>query len=83
MIKSGDLINRMDEGEEGNRRQKPKAREQDSPAEDQADAMAELRARIEQARTVKPSRAVGFHCEDCFRKGRDAAIRVITGEGGQ
>jgi hypothetical protein len=36
-----------------------------------------IKARIEAARTVLPDDP---HCLDCFRKGRDAAIKAITGE---
>lgn len=47
-------------------------------------AAAELRAireRIAAAKKIKPSADRGeLHCSDCFRKGRDAALRVIEGD---
>jgi len=45
---------------------------------------AELRAvreRIEAAHAIKPQGAE-LHCADCWRRGRDAALRLIEGEGG-
>jgi hypothetical protein len=38
-----------------------------------------LRARIAAARDIKPE-SKDLHCYDCFRRGRDAALRVIEGE---
>ena len=37
-----------------------------------------LKARIDAARDLKPLPSE-LHCLDCFQRGRDAAIRLITG----
>jgi hypothetical protein len=44
-------------------------------------AAAELqsvRARLEEARKIRPQ-GKELHCGDCWRRGRDAAIRLIEG----
>lgn len=42
--------------------------------------LAAIKKRIEAARALEAP-PVGISCAPCFRKGRDAAIRAILGEG--
>lgn len=48
-------------------------------SETDADRLTTLLARIEAARTLHPQ-GKDLHCEDCFNRGRNAAIRLIEGE---
>lgn len=41
------------------------------------DELRALKGRIEQARVTKDGET--NHCADCFRRGRDAALRIIDG----
>jgi hypothetical protein len=52
--------------------------EEARPREDLEQTLASMRERIIAAKTIKPE-AKDLHCLDCFQKGRDAAIRTITG----
>jgi len=45
------------------------------------DELQVIRRRIESARSIQPKGA-HLHCGDCFKNGRDAAIRMILGEEG-
>jgi hypothetical protein len=68
MIKSGDLKNRIAEGVES----------QDAPPVIAAAVerrLDELLARIARARHTNDGE--DKHCADCFRRGRDAALKVI------
>jgi len=40
--------------------------------------LAELVARIDQARLTRQGEEQ--HCADCFRRGRDAALKIIDGQ---
>lgn len=41
--------------------------------------LADLRARVEAAKSLQPQ-PHELHCRDCFHRGRNAAIRAIVGE---
>jgi hypothetical protein len=69
MIKGKDLTNRalsMDEDDGP------------SSAADPVSELIELRKRIEAARNTREGEE--RHCKDCFRQGRDAALRMIDGQ---
>ena len=46
-----------------------------------ADALTELRARILKARSVDPPSGDNQFAQGCFRRGRDAVLAIIDGEG--
>lgn len=80
-VKSGELENRQIQGgpeaEEALARMRGRSKPEPAPADDAA-----LRARIEAARQLAPPRDGIPHCGCCWGRGRDAAIRAITGEQG-
>jgi hypothetical protein len=69
MIKGRDLQNR--EGPGG-----PEST--DPPVAAVERRLAELVGRIEQARLTRQGEEQ--HCADCFRRGRDAALKIIDGQ---
>ena len=50
-----------------------------APAPDAVQELQHLKERIAAARALKP-KANDLHCEDCWCRGRDAAIRFIERE---
>ena len=85
MIKGSDLENRgpaagldpkgSDAVQEDIKRMKTKEKPEEPLTDDR---LAALERRIANARLIKPS-GHDLHCEDCFNRGRDAALRVIDG----
>ena len=71
MIKGQDLQNRMGGGSQTAATSSP-----NTPVITE-DALASLLARIDKARTTKDGEE--RHCADCFRRGRDAAPKIIDG----
>ncbi len=49
-----------------------------TPAETGVDELRALKERIDAAKQIKPM-GRDLHCGECFRRGRDAAIRLIEG----
>ena len=67
MIKGSDLQNRVGAPEPDEAIAKPK--------DDAKEQLVSLQARIERARVTRDGEE--RHCADCFRRGRDAALKII------
>lgn len=83
MIKPGELENREGTEPANGRPAAPSTRPRGGrpgPESHETEAQQALLERIEKAKSLEPQGAE-LHCRDCWNKGRNAAIRVIEGEG--
>ena len=74
MITGKDLENR-DGGAPADGRRRRELPASDATA---VERLAALEQRISAARNLKP-RGGDLHCEDCFQRGRDAVLALLTG----